>query len=121
MQSAQSVPSRLSVVQFPQLAPAVETISQTELGLLLSLRGRLSQLESQIDAAELSLKSRLAAGAIVEPGDHFADLKEHSRRNVAWKEVVVRLANRLKLDGEMYCARVLAGTKSTKTYSLDIR
>jgi hypothetical protein len=116
--ATQTVSQRPHVVQFPQAVPAVEQISQTELQLLLSLRGRLKQLESEIATEEESLKTRLEAGAIVEPGDHFAELKEHSRRNVAWKDVAIRLADRLKLDGEMYCARVLAATKPTRTISL---
>ena len=107
------------VVPFPQSVPANQ-ISQTELKLLLSLRGRLSQLESQIATAEESLKARLEAGASVEPGDHSAELKQHSRRNVSWKVVAARLARRLKLDGEAYCERVLAATRPTKTVSLEI-
>jgi hypothetical protein len=47
------------VIAFPQTAPAVEVIHQTELALLLSLRGRLKQLQAQVDAEEGSLKSRL--------------------------------------------------------------
>lgn len=100
--------------------PAVEKISQTELALLLSLRGRLKQLQEQIATEKESLKTWLAAGATVEAGDHTAEVKEHSRRNVAWKDAAIRLANRLKLDGEMYAARVLAATKPTKTVSLEV-
>lgn len=106
------------VVLFPQSVPAKEVISQTELALLLSLRGRLKQIQEQVAAEEESLKTRLEAGAIVEPGDHTAELKENNRRSVAWKDVAIRLADRLKLDGEMYCARVLAATKPTKSISL---
>ena len=120
MQSAQTIPVRSAPLQFPQSKPTVETISQEELGLLLSLRGRLKQLESDIATEEESLKTRLAAGAIIEPGDHTASLKENNRRNVSWKDVAIRLADRLKLDGEMYCARVLAATKPTKTVSLEV-
>ena len=108
------------VVPFPQSVPAVEPISQTELSLLLSLHGRLEQVEQQIATAEASIQARLAAGAEIQPGDHTATLKENSRRSVAWKDVAIRLADRLKLDGEMYCARVLAATKPTKTVSLEI-
>lgn len=102
----------------PQVVPAVEVISQEELGLLLSLRGRLSQLNSQVETAEASIKERLQQGATVEPGDHTATVKEQFRRNVAWKDVAVRLANRLKLDGTLYCARVLSATKPTRSISL---
>jgi hypothetical protein len=106
--------SKLAVVQFP----ASRAITQLELTVLLSLRGRLSQIEEQVEAAEQSIKARLESGASLEPGDHRAELKENFRRNVSWKDVVVRLAERLKLDGEAYCARVLASTKPTKTTAL---
>jgi hypothetical protein len=57
---------------------------------------------------------------ILEPGDHRAELKENFRRNVSWKDVVVRLAERLRMDGEAYCAKVLASTKPSRTVSLVI-
>ena len=119
--STQTVSQRPHVVQFPQSVPAVETIHQTELQLLLSLRGRLKQLQEEIATEEESLKTRLEAGAEIEAGDHTAELKENNRRNVSWKDVAIRLADRLKLDGEMYCARVLAATKPTKTVSLIVQ
>jgi hypothetical protein len=118
--ATQTVAQHSHVVQFPKYESAVEIIPQTELALLLSLRGRLHQLEQEIAIKEESLKARLEAGAEVEPGDHFVELKEHSRLNVGWKDVAIRLADRLKLDGEMYCARVLAATKPTKSVCLEI-
>jgi hypothetical protein len=118
--ATQTVSHHFSVLQLPQSVPAVEPISQTELALVLSLRGRLKQLQDQLAVEEQSLQARLNAGAAIEPGDHTATLKENSRRSVGWKDVAIRLADRLKLDGEMYCARVLAATKPTKTVSLVI-
>jgi hypothetical protein len=106
------------VVQFPQSVPAVEPITQLELELFLSLRNRLKQLESQVAIEEAGLKSRLEAGATVVSGVHVIELKESFRRHVSWKDVVVRLATRLKMDGAGYCARVLAGTRPTRTVSL---
>ena len=109
--------SKLTVVPFPA-PPAPEAITQLELTALLSLRGRLSQIETQVQEAEQSIKSRLEAGASLESGDHTAELTENFRRNVSWKDVTIRLARRLKMDGEAYCARVLASTKPTRTDSL---
>jgi hypothetical protein len=106
------------VVQFPQSVPAVEPITQLELELFLSLRNRLNQLEAQFAASEATLKSRLEAGATVDPGVHVIQLKESFRRNVSWKDVVIRSAERLKLNGEAYCAKVLAATKPSRTVSL---
>jgi len=97
-----------------------EAITQAELALLLSLRGRLQQLREQVEAEEESVKIRLEAGAGVEPGDHTARLEEQFRRNVAWKNVVIRLADRLGLDGEAYCANVLGNTKPTRSVSLEV-
>jgi len=100
--------------------PEPQTISQVELTLFLSLRSRLHQLEEQVRQAEQSLEVRLEKGAVLEPGDHRAELKENFRRNVSWKDVVTRLANRLRMDGEAYCAKVLNSTKSTRTVSVVI-
>jgi len=103
-----------AVVPFPAQSP----ITQLELAALLSLRGRLHQLQDQVEQAEESVRARLTKGAILEPGDHRAELKENFRRNVAWKDVVIRLAERLRMDGEAYCTRVLTSTKPTRTVSL---
>jgi len=101
-----------------QAIPRTEPITQLELSALLSLRGRLEQLSEQVEAEEQSVKARLEAGAPVEPGDHTARVEEHWRKSVAWKDVVIRLADRLGLDGEAYCANVLGNTKPTRTVSL---
>jgi hypothetical protein len=106
--------SKLAVVPFP----APQTITQLELTALLSLRGRLHQLQEQVEQAEQSIKTRLEKGAFLEPGDHRAELKENFRRNVSWKDVVIRLADRLRMDGEAYCAKVLSSTKPSRTVSL---
>jgi lactate dehydrogenase-like 2-hydroxyacid dehydrogenase len=108
--------SKLTVVPFP----APQAVTQLELATLLSLRGRLHQLEEQVQEATQSIKTRLETGAILEPGDHRAELKENFRRNVSWKDVVVRLAERLRMDGEAYCAKVLSSTKPSRTVSLVI-
>jgi len=108
--------SKLAVVPFP----APQPITQLELAAFLSLRGRLHQLEEQVDQAEQSIKTRLETGAFLEPGDHRAELKENFRRNVSWKDVVIRLAERLRMNGEAYCAKVLNSTKPMRTLSLVI-
>jgi hypothetical protein len=115
MATQQIVPQ---VVPFPQSVPAVESITQLELELLLSLRNRLKKLEDQVAAEEARLTARLEAGASVDPGVHVAEIKESWRRNVSWKSICIRLAKRLKLDGAAYCARVLASTKPTRSIAL---
>src|SRR5439155_17057396 len=91
MATQQSIPQSLTVVPFP----APQQISQLELSLLISLRGRLAQLEGQVENAEQSIKTRLEKGCSVEEGDHVALLKPTNRRNVAWKAIVERLRDRL--------------------------
>jgi hypothetical protein len=108
--------SKLAIVPFP----TPQAVTQLELATLLGLRGRLHQLEAQVEEATQSIKTRIETGAILEPGDHRAELKENFRRNVSWKDVVVRLAERLRMDGEAYCAKVLSSTKPSRTVSLVI-
>jgi hypothetical protein len=112
---------RVPALQFPsQSSPQIETVTQDEIRLLLSLRGRLHQLELQLESAEQSIKQRLEQGAGVEPGDHTATLETSFRRNVSWKSVAERLADRFKLDGRAFVARVLAATRPTPVVSLEI-
>ena len=118
--ATQIVPPHHQVVSFP--APH-EVITQTELVLFLSLRGRLQQLEEQVAAAQDDIKARLEAGAIVQPGDHIARLDERSRCNVAWRGVAEDLANTVfgEGKGEAHCEEVLASSKPTVTVSLVVR
>jgi hypothetical protein len=118
--ATQTVTHHSPVVQFPQSVPATE-ISQQELVDLIEARNVLTQLEEKVESLESSIKARLEAGSAVQTGVHIAELKTSSRRNVAWKDVVMRLAERLKLNGEVYCARVLAATKPSISVSLDVK
>ena len=111
-----AVPPFQSVVSFP----TVEQITQSEIESLLSLRNRARLLAEQIAEAEESIQARLEANASVEPGEHTAELKEGTRRSVAWRVVAERLADRLYGDGrgEGYCERVVQSTHPTSTVSL---
>ncbi len=113
--------SKSSVVSFP--VPPVEPITQLELAALLSLRNRARQLEQQIADAEASIQTRLEANAAVETGEHTAELKESSRRSVAWRVVAERLGDRLfgSGKGDGYCERVLRSTRLTRTVNLVIQ
>lgn len=97
-----------------------EEITQFELGALLSLRNRARQLAEQVEAAEKSVRARLEVGASVEPGEHTAALKEALRRNISWRDVSVRLAERLYGEGrgEAYCANIIEHTKASRSVSL---
>jgi hypothetical protein len=119
MQSTQTIPYHSPLVQFPQSLPA--EISQVELVELIEARNVLSQLETKVEGLEADIKARLGAGAAIAAGVHVAELKIGSRRNVAWKDVVIRLAVRLRMDGEAYCSKVLAATKPSTTVSLVVK
>ena len=105
MQATQNL---LQVVSFEQ--SHTETITQTELALLVSLRRRLKQLEEEIAAAKYGIRWRLENGAAVESGLLHTLLKTFERRSVAWKQVCEREL------GEVYARRVLAATKP-QTYT----
>jgi hypothetical protein len=113
--------SKSTVLSFP--VPAPEPVTQLELAALLSLRNRARQLEEQIEDAEASIQTRLEANATVETGEHTAELKESSRRSVAWRAVAERLADHLlgKGNGDGYCTRVLHATRPTPTVTLVIQ
>jgi hypothetical protein len=111
---------RASVVPFPLSAP--EQITQAELAIVATLRSRLLVLESQIESAEVAIRVRLEAGFEIEACERSVELKENSRRSVAWREVAERLAVKAfgRKRGELYCPRVLAATEPSVTYSLKI-
>jgi hypothetical protein len=113
---SQSKPAVVVTIQSAQ-------ITQTELVLFLSLKGRLQQLQEQVGAAEADFKARLEAGAIVQPGDHVARLDERSRRNVAWRRVAEDLADTIFGDGKgvAYCDEVVNATKPSGTVGLVVR
>jgi hypothetical protein len=103
--------------QFPQ------AITQTELVLYLSLVGRLQQLQEQVETAQEEFKTRLEAGAVVQPGDHIARLDERARRNVAWRAISEDLADTVFGEGKgaSYCDEVLGATQPTLTIALVVR
>src|SRR5262249_55479029 len=109
--------SKLALVPFP----APQAVTQLELAAFCSIRSRLHQLQQQVEAAEASIKSRLESGCEIEAGDHSAVLKESFRRNISWKDVAIRLADRLYFGkGLSYVERILRKTKPTRTVSLVI-
>jgi hypothetical protein len=108
-----------SVPQVPDPAD----ITQLELAALLSLKTQAFRIDRQVAEAERSIRTRLESGALVEPGDRVAELKESSRRTVSWREVTERLADRLfgSGKGDAYCERVLRSTKPSRSVSLIVR
>ena len=70
--------SKTVIHSVPPSKPA-NVVTQLELTLLLSLRGRLNQLQQQVDTAEQSIKTRLEAGASLEPGNLVVGTQNASR------------------------------------------
>ncbi len=115
--------STIKAIEFAvpaQRIPAVETILQSQLVEFIEAQNVLARLRERVDEMEESIRTRLEAGADVQPGVHVASLKEGSRRNVAWKDVVIRLAEKLGYDSAAYCANVLVHTKPIRTVSLAV-
>lgn len=100
-------------IPFPFI-PKTETISQSEIHLLLSLRKQADKLADDIANAEKSILTRLETGSAVESGLLNAAIKITERRNVSWKSVVER-----KL-GAAFAKRVLAATRPDVYPSLSL-
>ena len=107
--ATQSLPSpQVNPIPFPK-----RQITQGQLQRILSLK-------ADLETAEAEARTALEAGAEIEPGTHVASLKESFRRNVAWREIVSRLGDRLYGDGKgaAYCARVIASTRPSRSVQL---
>jgi hypothetical protein len=106
----------------PYHSPTVAVITQESIERLIRARNLFEQMKDSIEVLENSVRVRLEAGATIEQGPHFARLDERYRRNVSWRSVAERLADRLYGDGkgEAYCARVLGGTKPDRSVSLSV-
>ena len=80
-------------------------ISQEALATIIRKQIQLEKLKEELRIAEEIVFERLKSGCKVKPGILTARVSTWTRRNVAWKEVVVREI------GQDYADRVLAGTK----------
>ena len=114
--ATQSLPSpQVQPIPFPN-----KQITQAQLQRIIGLRNEVSALKADLETAEAEARTALEAGAEVEPGTHVASLKESFHRNVAWREIVSRLGDRLYGDGKgaAYCARVIASTRPSRSVQL---
>lgn len=80
-------------------------ISQGSLAAILRRRKRIADLQTELEKLEDALTADLKEGASVAPGILTAYMKAWERRNVSWKDVVIREL------GQPYADRVLAATK----------
>ncbi len=86
------------------------TVTQFDLKRHVSLSNQIDALRREHALLEQKLIASLSSGAEVEPGSHTAQLKTTQRRNVSWKNVVIRLRS------SGYVSQVLSHTKP-KTYT----
>ena len=94
----------------PSLTQSHQTVTQFDLKRHVSLSNQIDALKQELSELEQTLLTSLSGGAEVEPGSHTAQLKTTQRRNVSWKNVVIRL------KGSGYVSQVLSHTKP-KTYT----
>jgi len=90
--------------------PQSNQITQFDLTRYVTIANQIDALKAEQSALEHHLTTALDSGAVVEPGNHTAQLKTSERRNVSWKSVVERL------KGSGYVSQVLSHTKP-KTYT----
>jgi len=112
--------SKSAVVPFPAPTPVTQQISQVDLEEYILLKRCAREAQERFDTKDADLRLKLETGSAVEKGVHVARLEERFRKNVSWKDVVIRLADRLNLCGEAYCTKVLNSTKPTRSVSLVI-
>ena len=99
----------------PILSQPQTVVTQFDLKRHVSLSNQIDALKREHAELEQTLIASLSNGAEVEPGSHTAQLKTTQRRNVSWKNVVIRL------KGSGYARNVLAHTKSTTYTKLVVR
>jgi len=115
----------IQIVPFPaspQVIPQSpqEPVTQSQLQRIIALRNQAAALAKDLDSAESAVQTALESGASVEPGIHVASLKEQFKRAVSWKDVAIRLAERLYGEGRgsAYAANVLQNTKPERSVKL---
>jgi hypothetical protein len=88
------------------------SITQENLQAVAEKRALITRLEAELKSAEAAVLESLKAGATVALGLLTARVKVFERRNVAWKEILVRE------KGEEYADRVLKATRPSSYESL---
>ena len=91
---------------------ATRTISQSMLKRITLQRKKIADLEAQAKAAEGEVIAALKADARIAAGVLTAHLKAWERRNIGWKQIVVRE------KGQEFADRVFNATKPDKYESL---
>jgi uncharacterized protein YpbB len=87
-------------------------ITQKTLANILKKRKQIADATELLKELESLLTEQLKAGADVQAGLLVARIKEYERRNIAWKQVLIRE------KGEEFAARVFNATKPDKYETL---
>jgi len=93
----------------------MKKITQKTLAHYATLTNQIEALAAEAATMKADLIDALNNGAKVQPGERVAEVKTHERRNVSWKDVVIRL----KSIG--YTRQVLAGTESITIFKLVVK
>lgn len=111
---------KIAALPLAAQAASARPITQHEITDLIELRNVQAEIEKCVNAKESDLLTRLLAGAPVQPGVHVADAKKNYRRSPAWKDVARELAEMHGLDADAFCSQVIAGTKPSESFSLEV-
>lgn len=93
----------------------IRTVSQLELESIARMKRDIELAEVAVKDAEARVMGALQSGAMIEPGVRVAEIKLSERRNVSWKDVVIRL------KGDGYVSQVLSHTKPDVSTRLVVR
>ena len=66
------------------------SITEANLQAVAEKRALITRLEAELKTAKAAVLESLKAGVTVAPGLLTARVKTYERRNVAWKEILVR-------------------------------
>jgi hypothetical protein len=113
-------PVSSQVIPSPAIQIVENVITQNQLERVIQLRNAADAFAKYLEKADSGVKAALESVATVEPGTHVASLKEQFKRSIAWKDVAIRLAERLYGDGRgnAYAENVLQNTKPDRSVKL---
>ena len=104
-----------NILSNPASAPQTQTISQFQLARYVALLNQIEALKEEQQELKEELTGALSHGVQIEPGTHTARLSCYERRNVSWKDVVIRS------KGAEFADSILATTEPTNYTKLIVR
>lgn len=92
----------------------MKKITQKDLRNFTVLENKIAEITTEFRDVRDEIITKLAAGMKIETGDRTASIKLVERRNVSWRQVVIRI----KSLG--YVNRILAATKPSTFFKLEV-